>query len=853
MRRFARLALVVGCAALQLECGESGRYGVTNSGGGGGTPGNPPPSSGIATVTFLAPPKSPGNTPVNVGDSVLVQFRASSARKVKEVDLFGVARRGDVTLGTDTTIARYFSKVVPIAFKTDTIMKRYLFAIPGDSTAETVFLIAVATDSAGNTGVDTTTIHVAPGPHVVITKPVRPSTTSSGKSIPVEINGTAALGVRVLGYRMTGVFAKSDSTIYSVPLPDTVIFSKVVAIPAATPSGTLVITAFAVDSAGNPSGLALADTVTVQSAASDLTAPIVTFTVAKRVEVDDSITIHATDPSGIKDLGFIVRSLGGVTVWAADSNVFGGNQTDVSITLPLGRPAPAPIRGLDTVSTFPQLLAIEAFAVDSVGNRGFSSSPNAPAPNPVATGTAFTDTVTIVAGRTFALPSGGTIADAIYSRNRNQVYLSNQLLNRLEVFDVATSTFKAGGIPVGSRPLGLALWPHDTLGNYGDTVIVANSGGTNLSIVDVVSQAEIRRQRLPSFQLQGFKTQTNSGGGIDIIITTFELSDRAFNVGSVCVTTVASTCDHVRAVYSSTPTNAQQCPEHGYIAWVDLSYGSSAPPHNHFMYEHTAFDGGTDSLQVIAVFDTLPNQPLRDTILGAGVGVRPGDFCRTLLFQDSTLVRNSGDFQHALFGEGGNIEFARAITYDVRSGLGALAGGTCNIRGVPLNCTGILDKGVSSGTFVADFIANRASNVHSIAMNFNGRTNFVRADSIYVTDFTLRQTGLVQVGGQNAGMDVNPNNTFDANIRGTPALSANNRLLYAARPDANIEVFDSYFFGTVALIPIRDPITGPVRLALNLAGQQVLVGVTAAGVVVVPFTAPTNPFPIRAGLRAAGH
>ncbi len=44
-----------------------------------------------------------------------------------------------------------------------------------------------------------------------------------------------------------------------------------------------------------------------------------------------------------------------------------------------------------------------------------------------------------------------------------------------------------------------------------------------------------------------------------------------------------------------------------------------------------------------------------------------------------------------------------------------------------------------------------------------------------------------------------------------------------------------------------------MRLALNLAGQQVLVGVTANGVVVVPFTAPTNPFPVRAAITARTH
>jgi hypothetical protein len=854
MGRLTRLVVVTGCALALVHCGESGRYGVT--GGSGGTP--PPPvgggpTPGVATALILLPVKVPGNTPYNVGDSVLVQFRVSSAKKIAQVVLQGVARRGSVNLGTDTLVDRFIKKIVPVPFVTDTIMNRYIKAIQGDSTPETVLIICTATDSVGNTGTDTSTIHVAPGPHVVMLKPTNNSTSSPGKSVTVQVHVTSVLGARIVGWRARGVapvvFSKNDSTIYAAAaLPQDIIRTDTLVIPPGTASGPIVLTGFAVDSAGNPSGGVVPDTINVVSAASDVTPPVVTFTVQPRVEVDDTVTIHATDPSGIAKIGFIVRGLGVATVWSGDSLSFGGSLTDITVSLALK---------LDTVTAFPQLLTIEAFAVDSVGNRGLSSSPNAPRPKLAGTDTATIDTLTIVAGRTFALPGGGSIGDAVYDKNRNELYMTNQLLNRLEVFQLGTSTFLAGGIPVGSKPLGIALWPHDTLGNYGDTVIVANTGGTNLSIVDVVARTEVRRQRLASYLVQDFKTQTNAGGGTDIIITTYDFSDRPFAIGATCVTAGAATCARVRAVYSTTPTNAQPGPftNRGYIAWIDLNPGATAPPHNHFMYEHASFTAGTDTLQVVAVFDSLPGQPLRDTVLGAGIGVRP--VFADLAFQDSTFVRNSGDFQHALFGEGGNISIARAISYDVRRGLSVLAGGTCLLKGVPLNCAGTLDNGVAPSAFVGDFVINRASQIHSIAMNFNGRTNFVRADSIYVTDFTLRQTGIIQVGGVNAGMDVNPNNKFDAATRGSSGFggvaSPNDRLIYAARPDANIEVFDTYWFASIALLPIRDPIVGPVRLALNGLGQQVLVGVTANGVVVVPFTTPTNPLPIRASLRAGAH
>jgi hypothetical protein len=169
--------------------------------------------------------------------------------------------------------------------------------------------------------------------------------------------------------------------------------------------------------------------------------------------------------------------------------------------------------------------------------------------------------------------------------------------------------------------------------------------------------------------------------------------------------------------------------------------------------------------------------------------------------------------------------------------------------GSRFKCTAVVDRGVSEGIFLRDFLVNRASRVLSIATNFNGRTNLVRADSIYAFDFTLRQTGLMDVGGANPGMDFPRENTFDAATRGTGgfggSLNPNDRLVFAARPDANIDVFDTYFYGRVATIPIRDPIIGPVRVATNGSGQRILVGVTATGIVVLRLPAVTNLFPIR--------
>ncbi|MDP3773785.1 MAG: hypothetical protein Q8Q85_05905, partial [Gemmatimonadales bacterium] len=364
--------------------------------------------------------------------------------------------------------------------------------------------------------------------------------------------------------------------------------------------------------------------------------------------------------------------------------------------------------------------------------------------------------------------------------------------------------------------------------------------------------------RLPNYLVQTVKTSTNAGGGLDIIVTEFDLSDRPLYVGATCRAGAVTACDSVLAVYSTTPTPAQPQPftNRGYVAWENLRSPASAPS-GHFFYELAlAPGGGVDSLQVIAVRDTAPGQARSDTISGAsaGLGVRLSE----LAFQDSTFIRNSGDFNHVLIGEGGLDQgFARALTFDARAGVSTRTGTSCaSFVGANFKCTAIIDNGVSEGHFVRDFLVNRASRVTSIATNFNGRTNLVRADSIYAFDFTLRQTGLMQIGGTNPGMDFPRENNFDAATRGTGGFGGagnpDNRLVFTARPDANIEVFDTWFYGNVSTIPIRDPIVGPIRVATNpITGQRILVGVTANGIVTVRLPSISNIFPAPPPLRAA--
>ena len=173
-----------------------------------------------------------------------------------------------------------------------------------------------------------------------------------------------------------------------------------------------------------------------------------------------------------------------------------------------------------------------------------------------------------------------------------------------------------------------------------------------------------------------------------------------------------------------------------------------------------------------------------------------------------------------------------------------------------------VDTGMSPAIDVSDFISNTGVKILSIATNKNGGTNLVRADSVYVLDEGLRLKGtacpLTPSGSacvQGAdGMDMNYNHDFAAGSPGTTAFGfagdSTNRVMFIARPDGNIDVFDTFFYGKIASIPIRDPIIGPLRVAKDALGNQLLFGVTTTGLVMVQLPSIPNPFPLRASSRA---
>lgn len=768
------------------------------------------------TAPVVSVVKTAGDT-LQLADGIIYAVTATDNLGIKDVS---VALSAGFTSQFDTTFTTAITNVT-LNFNTP---------LPANSTAGGVIVItATVTDGNDNVGtaVDSLFLVNAQALTVRVLDPQAGAVTTPGRQIPVNVQATQNTGIRWVGYTTTGVVTAADSTAYA--LPDTAVFSGNLTVPQNAQTGTFQITGFAEDSSGrrvNSSPV----TVTVQEVVQDANPPFVTFSVAARAEVTDSITVTANDPSGVTLIEWFANDLNGNLV-GSGSTTSGGTLTQVSDTYALGF----------TFTTFPQLIEISAFGTDANGNRGEARVDTA------VTSRVLRDTITVVNGITKRLPEGGTVIDAIFNPKQNEFYLTNRDLNRLEVFRVADTSYVPGGIRVGSEPWGLALWPANQAGNYFDTVVVANSGGTNLSIVDVRPgvRAETRRHALPNFLVQSVQTEIDPATStLKIKIQEFDFSDRPQYLGVTCRAAPCATPGNVFAVYSTAPTPGQtpEFQNRGTVRWESLDPTAN---NSHFFWEQAARppDPDYDSLQVLV--DRGPNLPI-DTVLSVAKGIMVD--LGELAFQDPTFVRSSGDATHALIGEGGDIDLARAIGYDGTAALVSTVDTTV-IEGVQIFGPSVVDLGITPGIRVRDFIANAATQVKSIAINFNGLTNLVRADSIYVLNENMRLAGVIPVAGDNPGMDLNFQHAFDPFVGGTAGtfggtLNPDFRMVFLARPDANIDVYDTFFFKRIATIPVRDPIIGPVRVALLPGGtEQILVGVTARGVVTVRFPQVTNIFP----------
>ena len=328
--------------------------------------------------------------------------------------------------------------------------------------------------------------------------------------------------------------------------------------------------------------------------------------------------------------------------------------------------------------TLPVVLSIEvhAWALDDGGNCAAAVTPAGQRlacttfrGHRIAAGAPQAVTTTVVAGRSHALEAGAVIADAVADYTRDRLFLSDPARNRIDVLDVRTHTF---GTPVvtGSQPWGLAL------NRGGDTLLVANSGGTSLSSVPLVGlpvETVSRRVHTPNTVLYTVERQTDIDAFDRLQVRFFDFSDRPQFLAQDAAG---------RLLYSTLPTAA--APD-GTIRLAENQPGWEQPEVRILIgrgvYEADSTNisilnvdsmrvfSSTITGDVIEIYDHrlgFPSQVISSGKLPLlqAIGVlsanpdsdiewAPGRYVLDLIgLSDTTFVAASGDHQRIVFGEG---------------------------------------------------------------------------------------------------------------------------------------------------------------------------------------------------------
>ncbi len=809
-------------------------------------------TSGTAAGADKTPPTATIDTPtvgalVNVGDSILVVVQLHDDRALGTVMIGGYKESGSVNLGTFQRTPRYAPITVPAAgtFRSglrDTTVRRYLKpAQPVDTTLDSLVVIALVADSAGNLDSTQNVIHIVAGPRVNFVTPSTGDSVPAGVGMTVTTSATSLQGIASLSFRVQGGTTwptKLDTTITQVYPPGNlaVTLSNVVLIPTNAPvGGRITITASALDVNGQP-GSPSPISVLIRSAVN--AEPRVTQSVLPRSEIDDSITVAATG-GGIQMVGFVVRDSVGNQIERDSVSLAPPYASNVLQAIPLSLP----------VSTQGTKVFVYSFAEDQAGRVGYSVKTGVTVPQSVEAA-AYADSVLVAYGQTFALPRSGLVGDIAVDPVHGNVFLSNTNFNLLEVWNNQTQTFATNGVAVGSQP-----WGMDISTNSG-VLLVANSGGTNISEVNInatnpnaitenLSARILTRNTVVYVLHQSQTANVDSAGDTTLTYTStydgpISYSDRPQYVqqgagGLIYYSTQPTTAATPGTIRVIDPTQAVADPRQIWqygakssdptqiaifnidgLTVIKAPSGSIGVSDLIVACDHTP---GTAGLQQCVTDSTAAGiQSKLQAAVNSDIQEVLGLDVTTLSLNDTTFVAKSGDREWIGFGEGNTQGGPGRIimTHDAPTFDGLAVSGSISMQ---------------------DLINNASAIVTGLAIDSTGQLVGAHGsqESYFASipePLNLRLQGTYDSQNQGAGI------TFSPGATGPSTPNVNDRIAFVASANGTIEIVDVAHFNNRGTLRLKYGLYGPIRATRPLPGDPAgvvlkLYGMTTNGLVVI--------------------
>ena len=801
-------------------------------------------------LDFLSPQP---DSNVTIQSDITAEVRLTDNVGLRRLSIVGIMTFGDPDLGRVDTVIKFDSVFAPVntgsppttpaSFRAglrDTTIRRLMKPKNAqDTTTGPLYLVARVTDVAGNDSTVIRRVMLVSGPKIDVLRPGAGAVASPGKSIVVELRASDQDGVRTLGYNVTGAFTATRQAPNPAQPPDTLFFVDTLLVPNGIPLTSFTITPFATDNLGQP-GSGPSVVVQVLSPTTDNSGPIVYQTLRTRVESDDSVTIRGIDPSGIQLVGYkLIQESTGNLIAQRDS-VIGGSFTDVIINMPLSVPQVYVGQKIIIVS--------HAQDASTAGNWGYSVPTGLTSSQSDST-RAKRDTALVVYGRTFSLPQGGAAADLAVDTLRNRVFISNMTFDRLDVWEGGTERFASRKVAVGADPWGLFV------DNSQDTLLVANSAGTNVSRVfigssDINAITEIagRRIKTPNTVVVDLSVaiDANSGRARLTVDSIFDFSDRPQFVAQSISNNI---------YFSTKPTPSAEdgtlrhydpnwpVPE-TQVLWQYGAYGNSGHVailnHDHVSIKPGITPSISDTIQVCdhsyglgmpadgfggQYFCARSHDPFMavDSLYAqaARVGhvvdiVALGEFdVKSLGLTDTTFVGAGGDRRWIAFGEGNTARAGRVMSVKDPEHI------------------------FSDGQAVADLVGNASEKVFGLAINSNSTVGGVRGFEAYFFELDpplqMRLQGKVNTFDTGAGVAFHPDHTGDAS-------PADVRVAFVASANGTIEIVDSFHYTSRGTLPVRANLFGPIRVTHRFPSDDPsvvlkLFGLTTEGLIVIDIRA----------------
>ncbi len=843
----------------------------------GTTPEAPPALSVSVDV------EEPG-TVIPLGESIIARAMASASAGIQSVTFDGVEHRGDRELGTHQEVALFESRTAEVGGAVaDSVVRRLLQPTGEEPVGGSQWVRAVLEDVDGNVVRDSIAITMG-GPRIRILAPEEGRTFREGQTVDVEGEASDPAGLTVVEVFVGGVVV--DTLRWTNPsAPEEMTFPGdwQVELPEGA-EGQLTLQARATNSDDVVSETSTR-TVLVSGEEDDTIAPSLRIIPTprgatgdpNRVELGDTVDIRVEgedDPGGT---GVRIR---GFTVQAVPQTRGAGtpDPTVISMADTIAPEGSGASGVQDTTFTFvvedlydtfavdpevtPDTLILDfvGYMVDGADNCGAAISSTShqslecddsdPDAVVAADNVTLTRALHVVPWSTTArLPEGGAIADALVHPGKGWLILSNLGLNRLEVYDLNPFE-RLGTVSVGSQPWGLSLATGDD-----NTLWVANSGGTNISEVDLSSGigSETHRISTPNALLWDVQEETGQGVGVSFDIEFHDFSDRP--------QFLAQDSEGL-FVFSTLPTGA--APD-GTVRLGRFDPAVGPDMAIRLVTDHGTVESGTDQYAVAGVDylstttvtdgsgfqvpgivaethrpgdrdDVFESDPfygwgatpdavldLRDDKLPAGVPslfqprVQPGNWdVESVGLSDTTFIAHSTDRSAVVVGEG-VVEVGRIFYWRAQ------------------------EERFTRETTVTDLTGNAAERVLGVAMNRDGALGVGRGlFATYFFDPDLRLEGTVPTEPGGAGVALHPLHT--GGPLGPPEAVS---LAFVPVGDGEVEIHSTRNFDLQGRAFIRDTMLGPVRATLPFPGDnagKTCDTVTVAGEEAVdPFSAGTDP------------